>query len=104
METFAALLAIYAVSSPVTVEFTAQRPVTKSFDIFLDLRLNRRLNKQSWGYRLIWYRAHYGVIVNTFSTVSRYRTRPYGKSSNDFSRQRRETPFTNMNQFLSQHG
>ena len=32
----------------VPVEFTAQRPVTQSFDIFLDLRLNKRLSKQSW--------------------------------------------------------
>ena len=68
MQTFAALLAIYAVSSPVTVEFTAQRPVTRSFDVFLDLRLNRRLNKQSWGCWLRRYRAHYGVIVMSYGT------------------------------------
>ena len=28
-------------------EFSAQRPVTRSFDIFFDLRLNKRLSKQS---------------------------------------------------------
>ena len=28
----------------------AQRPVTRSFDIFFDLRLNKRLSKQSWGW------------------------------------------------------
>ena len=27
-----------------------QRPVTRSFDVFFDLRLNRRLSKQSWGW------------------------------------------------------
>ena len=27
----------------------AQRPVTRSFDVFFDLRLNKRLSKQSWG-------------------------------------------------------
>ena len=43
METFPALLAICAGNSPVTGEFPAQRPVTRSFDIFLDLRLNKRL-------------------------------------------------------------
>ena len=28
-------------------EFHAQRPVTQSFDVFFDLHLNKRLNKQS---------------------------------------------------------
>ena len=50
METFSALLAISARNSPVTGEFPAQRPVTRSFDVFLDLRLNKRLSKQSWGW------------------------------------------------------
>ena len=27
-----------------------QRPVTRRFDVFFDLRLNKRLNKQSWGW------------------------------------------------------
>ena len=30
----------------------AQRPVTRSFDVFFDLRLNKRLSKQSWGWWL----------------------------------------------------
>ena len=47
METFSALLAICAGNSPVTGEFPAQRPVTRSFDVFFDLRLNKRLRKQS---------------------------------------------------------
>ena len=50
METFSALLAICAGNSPVTGEFPAKRPVTQSFDVFFDLRLNKRLNKQSWGW------------------------------------------------------
>ena len=41
-----ALLAIYAGNSPVTGEFPAQRPVAQSFDVFFDLRLNKRLSKQ----------------------------------------------------------
>ena len=35
METFSALLAICAGNSPVTGEFSAQRPVTRSFDVTL---------------------------------------------------------------------
>ena len=34
--------------SPVTGEFPTRRPVTWSFDVFFDLRLNKRLNKHSW--------------------------------------------------------
>ena len=49
-ETFSALLALCAGNSPVTGEFPAQRPVTRSFDIFFDLWLNKRLSKQSWGW------------------------------------------------------
>ena len=37
-------------NSPVTSEFPAQRPVTRSFDAFFDLRLSKRLGKQSWGW------------------------------------------------------
>ena len=46
METFSALLAICAENSPVT----AQRPVTRSFDVFFDLHLNKRLSKRSRGW------------------------------------------------------
>ena len=48
METFSALLAICAGNSPASVEFPAQRPVTRSFDVSFDLCLNKRLRKQSW--------------------------------------------------------
>ena len=47
METFSALLAIYAENSPVPGEFPTQRPVTLSFDVYFDLRPNKRLSKQS---------------------------------------------------------
>ena len=50
METFSALLAICAGNSPVFGEFPAQRPVRRNFDIFFDLRLNKRLSKQSCGW------------------------------------------------------
>ena len=47
METFSALLAFCAGNSSVTGEFPAQRPVTRRFDVFFDLCLNKRLSKQS---------------------------------------------------------
>ena len=78
MEAFSALLAICAGNSPVTGELSTQRPATRgfdvfhvtgllrnkpvtgdfpaqwplmsSFDVFFDLRPNKRLSKQSWGW------------------------------------------------------
>ena len=42
METLSPLLALF------TGELPAPRPVTRNFDVFFDLRLNKRLGKQSW--------------------------------------------------------
>ena len=50
METFSALLALCAGNSPVTGEFSKQMPVTRSFDVFFDRRLNKRLCSHSWGW------------------------------------------------------
>ena len=50
MESISALLAFCAGKSPATCKFPAQRPATQSFDVFLDLRLNKRLSTQSWGW------------------------------------------------------
>ena len=50
METFSTLLAICAGNSPLTGEFSAQRPVTQSFGVLFDPWLNKRLSKQSWGW------------------------------------------------------
>ena len=47
METVSTLLALYAGTSPATIELPAQRPVTQSFHVFFDQRLNKRLSKQS---------------------------------------------------------
>ena len=64
METFSALLALCVGNSPVSGEFPAQRPVTRSFDAFFDLRLIKRLSKNTReAADLRRYRAHYGVIV-----------------------------------------
>ena len=65
METFSALLALCEENSPVPGEFPAQRPVTRSFEVFFDLRLNKRLSKQWWG----WW----------FETLSR----PFWRHRND---------------------
>ena len=49
---------IFRVTVPLCGEFTGpgdfptQRPVTRSFDVFFDLRMNTRLSKQRWG---LWF-------------------------------------------------
>ena len=47
------LLDLCAGNSPVTGEFPAQRPVTRSL-IFFYMRLKKRLRKQLWGRRSLW--------------------------------------------------
>ena len=59
METFSALLAICAGNSPVNGEFPTQRPVTRSFEVFFDLRLNKRLSEHSWGW---WFETPLGPL------------------------------------------
>ena len=44
---FSTLLALCEGNPPVTGGFPSQRPVMQSFDVFFDLRLNKRLSKQS---------------------------------------------------------
>ena len=47
---------IFRVTGPLCGEFTGpgefptQRPVTRSFDVFFDLRLNKQMSNQSWGW------------------------------------------------------
>ena len=63
METFSALLAICAGNSPVTGEIPAQRPVTRGFDVFFDLRLNEGgVNNREAG-DLRRHHAHYDVTI-----------------------------------------
>ena len=47
------LLALCAGNLPVTGEFPAQRPVTRSFDVFFDLCLDEWSSKESWGW---WFK------------------------------------------------
>ena len=49
MKTFSVLLALCAGNSQDTGEFPSQRPVTRSFDVFFYLSLNKPLSKQLWG-------------------------------------------------------
>ena len=62
METFSALLALCAGNSPVTGEFPLQRPMTRSFDVFFDLHLNKQLSKQSWSW---WFETPSSSYIDT---------------------------------------
>ena len=64
MKTFSSLLALCAVNSPMNGQFTTQRPVTRSFGVFFDLRLEKNVwvnNREAGDLRR--YRAHYDAIV-----------------------------------------
>ena len=68
-----ALLAMYAGNSPITGEFPEQRPVTGSFDVLFDLRPNKRLSKQSWGWWFempshpLWRHCNFPPILKPFA-------------------------------------
>ena len=75
METFSVLLALqFTGNSPVNGEFPSQRPATRSFDVFFDMCLNKRLSKQSWGWwfetqsRSLWRHCNDKSEVRTFTT------------------------------------
>ena len=75
-------------------EFTGHRwippqwPVTRNFDVFFDLRLNKRLSKQSWGWwfetpshslwrhcnvnRLHYYTIRFHADIMTWKRIPRY--------------------------------
>ena len=78
METFSALLAICVGNSTATGEFPAQRPVTRSFDVFFDRRFNKRFSKQSWSWwfetlsRSLW--RHCSVLSYTELFMELYET------------------------------
>ena len=56
---------IFRVTGPLCGEFTGpgefltQRPVTRSFDVSFDLRLNKRLSKHTWGW---WFETLSGPL------------------------------------------
>ena len=59
VETFSALLAICVGNSPVP----AQRPVARSFDVFFDLRPNKRLGKKWWRWWLQTPSTHIKILT-----------------------------------------
>ena len=81
MEIFSALLAICAGNSPVTGEFPTQRPVTRSFDVYFDLRPKERLSKQWWGWwfetlsRSLWRHRNVSPVTDLQKTVTMAKTR-----------------------------
>ena len=84
METFFALLVLCAGNSPVSGEFPAQRPVTRSFDVFFDLRMSYEIWRKD-GRLITWWietqsrisQCHYGVIrVINWSVVCCPKVRP----------------------------
>ena len=78
---FSVLLALCAGNSLVTGEFPSQRPVSRSFDVFFDLHLNKRLSKQSrcWWFktpsRSLWHHCngsqltHWGLATRIWISV-----------------------------------
>ena len=73
METFSALLTLCVGNSLATGEFPSQRPVTRDFDVLFDLRLNKRLSKQSRGWwfgtpsRSLWRHCNVNLSGAEFS-------------------------------------
>ena len=76
METFSPLLTICVGNSPVPGDFPSQRQVTRSFDVFFDLRRNMRLSKQSWGWwfetlsRSLWRQCN-ADLHSRYTAISR---------------------------------
>ena len=78
MVTFSALLVLCAGKSPVTGEFPSQRPVTRSFDVIFDLRLNKRSSKQMWGWWLetplwpLWRHCNVSIWYALLALATKY--------------------------------
>ena len=62
---------LWAANSPVTGEFPSQRAVTRSFDVFFDLRLNKRLSNQP---RHRWFETPSSSLWRHCSILSGIRT------------------------------
>ena len=78
MEALSALLALCAGNSSVTGEFPWQRPVTRNFDVFFYMCLNKRLSKQSWG----WW------LETSSHSIWRHRNAPTGKTVREIKKKR----------------
>ena len=64
-----ALLALCEENPPVTDWFPSYRPVTRSFDFFFDLRMNRRLSNNRDAGDLRRIRAHYDITVMAIQSL-----------------------------------
>ena len=59
-----------------TCEFPSQRPVTRNFDVFLYMRLNKWLSKQSWGWWFempscpLWRHCHVSLISHCITRTT----------------------------------
>ena len=79
MKTFSALLALCAGNSPVPGEFPAQRPVTRSFDVFfICVWINGCVNNREAG-GLRHYRAHYDVTLMPRLKMMHLKSSSYSK-------------------------
>ena len=84
MEPFSTLLAIWAGNSPVSGEFPAQRPVTRSFEVFFDLHRNKRFSKQWRGW---WFETPSCPLWrhrNAFSSLNTLRPGQNGRHFIDY--------------------
>ena len=64
METFSALLALCEGNPSVTAGFPSQRPVARSFDLFLDLRMKKTVEQNNpYPGNLRRHRAHFDITV-----------------------------------------
>ena len=72
----------------VSGEFPAQRPVTRSFDVLLDLCPNKRLSKQWWGW---WFETQscplwrHSNVFHQASPITSYFTWPVDELSSIFA-------------------
>ena len=67
------VLALCAGNSSVICEIFVQRPVMRSFDYFFDVRLNKRLSKQSWGW---WFETPSCSLWRHCNDITRHK--PWG--------------------------
>ena len=85
MENFLVILALCEGNSPVTSEFPSQRPMTRIFDVFFDLRwINGWVNIREAG---DWrrHRAHHDVTVNDDNGPPHHQHHPFNYVSMTFS-------------------
>ena len=89
-ENIAALQDFCAGNSRVTVELPIQRPVTRSFDGFFDLRLNERLSKRWWGWWFeppsgsLWRHCNVGAVKSAYCILCQFLVRLSEPSWVDF--------------------